>query len=390
MKWGLPTLILGVIFACGSNGMYAQNDTTSKFIYIGCAAEFEVYEGFAEGWGIQLIHGCYGDVLAQVTKELEQFGIRLAVASNESELADAVLFIYAPLDIHGRPLASLENLTPSYLELSPLLAAHATQEIVVYADSMPNREAIAALTAGLIVYSLGNCDDAIPYFNDVLASSIVENTFMSGSGGFNPPITDYLTFYRGNCALMSEDYDLAISEYNSFSDEALFYGTIAAPTNLAWTYLQIGRHEQAFHVMDQMLEAVSSGLNNYPRKQVEAHVSRAQLYALAFRYDEALADMDAAIELDPTNPELYVLRGQITLYLYEWDRALADYNRAIELDPDYADAYYYRGVLFYTQGYREDARADFRRYLDLAPDGDHAADAAQYIADIERELEALN
>jgi tetratricopeptide (TPR) repeat protein len=78
------------------------------------------------------------------------------------------------------------------------------------------------------------------------------------------------------------------------------------------------------------------------------------------------------------------------MLLYEWDRALADYNRALELDPDYADAYYYRGVLHYTLLEREQAIADFGRYLELAPDGLHAENAAQYITDLQTQLEALD
>ena len=118
------------------------------------------------------------------------------------------------------------------------------------------------------------------------------------------------------------------------------------------------------------------------------------LYALAFRYDDAIADMDAAIALDPNNPALYVERGQRIILLYEWDRALADYNHALELDPNYADAYYYRGILYASVPEGIDARrsalADFQRYLDLAPDGQHAADAARYLADIQAQFDALH
>jgi tetratricopeptide (TPR) repeat protein len=118
-------------------------------------------------------------------------------------------------------------------------------------------------------------------------------------------------------------------------------------------------------------------------------IGRSRGYALIFRHDEAIADMDAAIALDPDNPMLYAERGQRIMLLYEWDRALADYNRALELDPNYADAYYYRGVLHYTVVARELAIADFERYLELAPDGLQAEDAAQYVLDLQTQLEAL-
>ncbi len=124
------------------------------------------------------------------------------------------------------------------------------------------------------------------------------------------------------------------------------------------------------------------------------HRLRSQLYALAFRYDEAIADMDAAIALESDDPALYVERGQRIILLYEWDRALADYNRALELDPLYADAYYYRGILYASVPEGIDARrnalADFERYLDFAPNGPRAADAARYRAEIQAQLSALD
>lgn len=135
-------------------------------------------------------------------------------------------------------------------------------------------------------------------------------------------------------------------------------------------------------------------LANSGRELTEAFVKRSQLYALAFRYDEAIADMNEAIALDPDNPALYVERGQRILLLYEWDRALADYNYALELDPLYTDAFYYRGILYASvpEGIdaRESAAADFRLYLRFAPDGPHADDAARYAAEIQPQLDALH
>jgi tetratricopeptide (TPR) repeat protein len=378
-----------MVCVIGLNSANAQQDTPSNLIYIGCAAEFEAYEGFAEGRGIQLVQGCYGDVLSQVVEALEQQGINLVVASNEQQLSQAVLFLYAPLNIHGSPLASLEDLKPAYLNISPFLAAHPTGAIGLYADSVQKREVLADLMTGIVLYSVKKCEAAMPYFN--LAESA---GFYTDEGEPLIWVIASIRFYRGNCALLDGDYETAKQHYEAafpqnqeLNPNPLLELNIQA--NLAWTYLQLGEVEACFDLMERVVEAAES-MTYTNRFRIAALTYRAQLYALAFRYDDALADMDAAIELDPTNPELYVLRGQITLYIYEWDRVLADYNYALELDPDYADAYYYRGILFYTQAQREQALPDFQRYLELAPDGDHAADAAQYIADIQRELQTLN
>jgi len=123
------------------------------------------------------------------------------------------------------------------------------------------------------------------------------------------------------------------------------------------------------------------------------YIIRSRLNADIFRYDEAIADMDAAIALDPDNPLLYVERGQRILLLYEWDRALADFNRALELDPDYANAYYFRGILYASVPEAVEARQlaldDFQRYLELAPNGQHAASAAENITSLQAQLESL-
>lgn len=123
------------------------------------------------------------------------------------------------------------------------------------------------------------------------------------------------------------------------------------------------------------------------------YLMRSRINAEMFRYDEAIADMDAAIALAPDNPRLYVERGQRILLLYEWDRTLADYNRALELDPNYADAYYYRGVLYASvpEGFdaRQAALDDFARTLELLPEGEYAEDATRYIAEIQAQLDAL-
>ncbi len=146
-------------------------------------------------------------------------------------------------------------------------------------------------------------------------------------------------------------------------------------THLASIYFHQGEQDKTFALMDQVVSTTEDRAVCY---RVTALAWRAKFYALAFDYDAAVHDMNAAIELESDNPELYVLRGQYVLLTYEWDQVLADYNRAIALDPGYADAYFLRGVLFYTQGPREKALDDFEYYLELAPNGLHIAEAANY------------
>jgi tetratricopeptide (TPR) repeat protein len=178
--------------------------------------------------------------------------------------------------------------------------------------------------------------------------------------------------------------------YNAHHLDCLFENI---PGILARIYLRHGDKQTAARLVEyNVLMAFSRGT---PHDQIQALVQRSEIYALAFEYDAAIADMDQAIELatelaPDSLPYLYVERGQRILLLYQWDRVLADYNHALELNPNYAPAYFHRGVLFYTQGPRENALDDFRRYLELAPDGKYNERAEQYITAIEAELAVLN
>ena len=53
--------------------------------------------------------------------------------------------------------------------------------------------------------------------------------------------------------------------------------------------------------------------------------------------DQALADFNRAIELDPNNAVFYLNRGAVYQRKKDADRALADYNHAIELNPSLAN-----------------------------------------------------
>lgn len=218
----------------------------------------------------------------------------------------------------------------------------------------------------LLLYGLGRCDLAMARLLQLL------------------PDNDVM-FYIGNCWLVEGNYEKAIAYY----DDAGLDGSTGEfmGHNLIWAYIQVGKEEKAFSILDSVINDYRLWASNSEYASFLAY--RAQIYTLAFRYDDAVADIDAALELDPENPELYVKRGNIILLLYEWDRVLENYNRALELDPVYADAYFYRGILYYSILERENALADFEQYLALAPDGIHAEAAQHYRESIRLELETL-
>jgi tetratricopeptide (TPR) repeat protein len=260
---------------------------------------------------------------------------------------------------------------------SPFLSDNLPSHYLIF--TAPADDA-ADFVTGLILYSTDNCNVATSYLE-----KIITNPFEPTRGN---RINHIRNFYLGNCKLLDENYLSAIEHYEKVRQMQGCGLVYPAYINEAWAYLQIAETENAAKTLSVLLDDMKWCLAD-DAEFVFAFTKRSQLYALAFRYDEAIADMNAAIELEPDNPELYVERGQRILLTYEWDDVLADYNHAIELDPDYAPAYFHRSVLFYTQGPRENALPDFQRYLELAPNGEFAGQAATYIEEIEAQLTAL-
>ena len=130
------------------------------------------------------------------------------------------------------------------------------------------------------------------------------------------------------------------------------------------------------------------------------------------RYDEATADLDAAIAISPDGLRAYLYRGVVrgirgdyekaaedhqmalkvelfspedaaieheqwrssitmwAIYLRsgDYDKAIEDYDTFTSLNPDEADAYMWRGCAYYLKGEADRAIADYDKALALSPD----------------------
>ena len=101
--------------------------------------------------------------------------------------------------------------------------------------------------------------------------------------------------------------------------------------------------------------------------QALAYHYRGALYLKRERIDEALADLDRALTLNPRLATAYGDRGIAHRKKGEYARAIADYDEAIRLWPEWHDWYIHRGLVFSTLGRLDDAIADYDRALHLRP-----------------------
>lgn len=94
--------------------------------------------------------------------------------------------------------------------------------------------------------------------------------------------------------------------------------------------------------------------------------AQADAHALAGNYKQAVADMDQAIAMAPTNLNYYAERAKFRLEAGDFTGSLADYEHIIKANPGYADAYAYRSRVAQRQGRYADAVPDLTKALELS------------------------
>jgi tetratricopeptide (TPR) repeat protein len=126
------------------------------------------------------------------------------------------------------------------------------------------------------------------------------------------------------------------------------------------------RYSSASDLLDAISRLYQDWHGEPPRGVVEAgeftaadYGNRAITYSELGRYDEAFADFDAAIRLDPSSAHSHFNRGITYVGMGRCSEALADYDVAIRLDPNYAKARLNRGHTYAALGLHTDALADY-------------------------------
>ncbi|MFF8985065.1 SAV_2336 N-terminal domain-related protein, partial [Streptomyces globisporus] len=98
-----------------------------------------------------------------------------------------------------------------------------------------------------------------------------------------------------------------------------------------------------------------------------AFAQRGEFYRLEDRREEALADFDRAIELDPTDGNAFAQRGEIHRLEDRYEEALADFDRAVDIDPTDAWALASRGQTHHALEHYQEALADLDRAIEMDP-----------------------
>ena len=134
----------------------------------------------------------------------------------------------------------------------------------------------------------------------------------------------------------------------------------------AESYYDQGDEHHDREEFEQAIADLNQAIRLNP-KLVKAYNLRGIVYDDQGKYDLAIADYNQAIQLDPKYAGAYYNRGIVYDNQGKYDLAIADYNQAIQLNPKYAYAYNNRGNVYYNQGKYDLAIADYNQAIQLNP-----------------------
>jgi tetratricopeptide (TPR) repeat protein len=118
------------------------------------------------------------------------------------------------------------------------------------------------------------------------------------------------------------------------------------------------------------------------RDRAATLVNRGIIYNRTRQLDLALADFDAALQLNQELGEAHLNRGNTHFFRREFEAAAADYTKAIELKcSDIQVAYYNRALVALVTGRFDDATGDLNSALAVKPD---FKDATQQLLEVEK------
>jgi len=105
------------------------------------------------------------------------------------------------------------------------------------------------------------------------------------------------------------------------------------------------------------------------RARAGTYINRAVMKVALGRIDEAMADYNSGLALDPDLGDGYVDRGAALITLKRYDEAIADINKGIGLGQTYEHVgYYNRGVAEFFLGRVTQSYYDFKKASEIAPE----------------------
>lgn len=223
---------------------------------------------------------------------------------------------------------------------------------LIQGATQTNAQPLHIQLEGDIHYALGKYADAFACYDKVNQSSLASAA----------------TFYSAAKAKqLTEGAD--INEVLALMDSAIgqlkkpYFGE-AAPYffERAEIRTQAGKFREAVMDYNTFYEAVSGDVNAlfyFQREQAEMQCRM---------YQQALNDINKAIELNPEDVDFWVEKGSVLLRVNQLDEAITAFNKALSMNDQYAAAYRMLGYCQALQKKTKEACANFAKAKELGDD----------------------
>ncbi len=178
-----------------------------------------------------------------------------------------------------------------------------------------------------------------------------------------------IDFTQGQMLYFNGDYAHALDAFNA-AVQRIPSGR-EAEAQAAALYFDRGNTFYILNMKDDALADYNHALALDPNDE-KAYYNRGNVYHNQGQDDRALADYNHALALDPNDENAYVNRGTVYHDHGQDNQALEDFNHALDLDPNDENAYYNRGAVYQRQGQDDLALADYNHALALDPNDENA------------------
>lgn len=213
------------------------------------------------------------------------------------------------------------------------------------ADNPFLRQTIHQFSIALGHYLNANCEKALPYFDSTQQAIIQIQEF-----DYPNEAIAYLNFYRANCAIAAQDLETARELYDdilaffTMNGYDFRYG-LETRLNLAWTYYQLGDEDTAYDLLNDIIS-----FTGIDWASVRALELRAHFHTEEENYDEAIDDLDTALEIHADDPYLIGQIIHIFIILKDFKAADKEITRLHKTQNGYPIILYYQGLLAYAEG----------------------------------------
>lgn len=155
---------------------------------------------------------------------------------------------------------------------------------------------------------------------------------------------------------------------------------VEAFVNLGVTYSDCGLKEDAVKAFERAYILDQNYLNKYDLKVDERekrhnkHKKLAKEYLKKNMFDDAVYEIDEAIEYGQNFADLYNFKGVILIKLKKFDEAMENIKLALKINPEYQAAksnlaliHYYKGLHYFENGMDQKAISEWKRSLIIDP-----------------------